>query len=295
MPAIRKRDGFEGQIMHVIPRPMLKKFSQHILIHQLIATDIGWYPTARNHYRKRPSGAPEHILILCVAGQGWYEVEGQHDIVEKNQALVIPRETPHSYGANNDNPWSIHWVHFIGSLSNYFPHLLLDHEYTMSVAPDTVAVLEQLFHQCYQAFLGSFAWQRMVYVTQTMHCLLGNLFFNNSSFSPVQRTSQARHLDRSLDYLSSNLDKPLSLQDMANQVNLSKSHFSRLFKEQTGFSPTDYFIHLKVQHAAMLLSFSDKTVREISYEVGYQDPYYFSRIFKKVLGLSPTEFREQPK
>jgi len=214
--------------------------------------------------------------------------------IDANQALVVPRKMPHIYGANNDNPWSIHWVHFMGAIADYFPHLLLDDVYTMDVASDTVITLEQLFRECYGAFLGSFAWQRMVHVTQTLHCLLGNLFFNNSSFSPILRTSQSRNLDRSLDYLSNNLDKTLSLQDMADQANLSKSHFSRLFREQTGFSPTDYFIHLKVQHAAMLLSFTDKTVREISYEIGYKDPYYFSRIFKKVVGLSPTDFRAHP-
>ncbi|MBL7160975.1 MAG: AraC family transcriptional regulator [Anaerolineales bacterium] len=292
MATIRKREGFEGQIMYVIPRPMLKKFAQHVLIHQLIATDIGWYPKARYHYRERPSGAPEHILILCIDGQGWCEIDGKREVVDANQALVIPRNTPHIYGASDDAPWSIHWAHFMGTVSDYFPHLLPDGVYTMAVAPDTIEVLERLFHECYGAFLGSFAWQRMVHVTQTLHCLLGNLFFNNSLFSPILRTSQSRNLDRTLDYLSDNLDQPLSLQDMADQANLSKSHFSRVFKDQIGFSPTDYFIHLKVQHAAMLLSFTDKTVREISFEVGYQDPYYFSRVFKNIIGLSPTDFRK---
>jgi len=292
MGMIRKREGFKGQIMYVIPRSMLKNTMRDLLLHQLLATDIGWYPEAHHHYRERPNGAPEHILQLCVAGEGWYDIEGRREIVRTNQALLIPRDTPHIYGASETAPWSVHWVHFMGSITDYFPRLLSDGVYTMEVAPDTIEVLEQLFHECYRTFLGSFAWQRMVYVTQTLHNILGNLFFNNSSFSPVLRTNQSRNLDKSLDYLSSNLKKTLSLQDMADQANLSKSHFSRVFKNQTGFSPTDYFINLKVQHAAMLLSFTDKRIREISYEVGYQDPYYFSRIFKKIIGLSPTDFRK---
>jgi transcriptional regulator GlxA family with amidase domain len=182
----------------------------------------------------------------------------------------------------------------IGPAADYFAHLLPDDIYVMDVAPETVTVLEGLFRECYQAFVGSFAWQRMAHVTQTLHYLLGNLFFSNSSFSPVLRSSQTQNLDKTLDYMSHNLDQSLSLQDLADHANLSKSHFARCFKEQTGFSPIDYFIHLKVQHAAMLLTFTDKTVREIGAEVGFDDPYYFSRTFKKILGLSPAHFRQHP-
>lgn len=294
MSTIRKLEGFEGQILHVIPRPMLRDLAHHVLLHQLIATDIGWYPQARHHYCERPAGAPEHILILCVAGRGWAEVDGEHVSVEANQALVIPAGAPHIYWADDGKPWSIHWVHFKGTVSAYFPNLLPDDVYTLPVAPETVDQLEGLFHECYRTFLGSFAWQRMVHVTQTLHYLLGHLFFNNSAFSPVLRSSQSHNLENTLDYLSENLSESLTLQDMADHANMSKSHFSRCFKEQTGFSPVDYFIHLKVQHAAMLLTFTNKTVREVSFEVGYEDPYYFSRIFKRIIGLSPTDFRHHP-
>jgi len=291
---MRKREGFEGQIMYVIPRPMLKDMTRNVLLHQLLATDIGWFPSAKYHYRARPNGAPEHILKLCVGGEGWLEIDGKHEIIRKNQAFLIPRNVPHVYGASERDPWSVHWVHFVGTLSDFFPHLLPDGKYVISVDAQTTREMEDLFHECYNMFLGSFVWKRMVYVTQTLHLILGKLFFNNSSFSPVLRTSQFRNLDGTLDFLSKNIDKNISLTTMANQARLSPSHFSRRFKEQTGFSPVDYFIHLKMQHAAMLLSFSNKTVREISFELGYRDPYYFSRIFKRVIGYSPTEFRDLP-
>jgi YesN/AraC family two-component response regulator len=63
-------------------------------------------------------------------------------------------------------------------------------------------------------------------------------------------------------------------------------------KMRPGYSPKDYFIHLKVQRACGLLSRSDKTIHEIAYEMRYSDPYYFSRLFKKVIGISPRRYRE---
>jgi AraC-like DNA-binding protein len=82
---------------------------------------------------------------------------------------------------------------------------------------------------------------------------------------------------------------------MAEHAELSESHFSRLFKEQTGHSPVDYFIYLKMQHACSMLTLTQSTVKEISDTLGYSDAYYFSRLFKKVIGVSPREYRSTPR
>ncbi|HML21182.1 MAG TPA: AraC family transcriptional regulator [Aggregatilinea sp.] len=294
MSPIRLREGFKDQILYVIPRQILEDLKTNPLLHQLLPTDIGWYPRARYHYCERKDGAEEHILILCMDGEGWFEINGQRRSVRKHEALIIPRREPHVYGAVENNPWSIHWLHFTGTSSDYFAYLLPPDVYTLSVAPETARGVSALFEECYRSFLGSFVLQQMIYTSQTLHHLLGGLFFNNRAFSPTLRTSQFHSIRETLEYLRQNLDQRLSLDDMALHARLSKSHFLRLFKEQTGYSPMDYFIHLKMQHACMLLSITNQTIHEISLAVGYDDPYYFSRIFKKVVGVSPSRYREAP-
>lgn len=291
MGPIRIREGFRDQILYVVPRPILERMTRHPLLYHLVPTDIGWYPNARYHYCERENGAPEHILILCLDGEGWYEIKGARHPLRKNEAVIIPRNTPHVYGASEAAPWSIHWVHFVGASADYFVHHLPDDVHSLAVDPQTAADLDRLFRDCYESFLGSFVLQRMIYISQTLHHLLGSLFFNNRAFSPTLRTSRFHNIQETVDFLRQNLDRPISLDEMADHAGLSKSHFVRLFKEQTGYSPVDYFIHLKMQHACMLLSVTDKTNREIGLEVGYDDPYYFSRIFKKVIGISPSGYR----
>ena len=294
MTTIRKEEDFAGQILHVIPRPLLAELSQHFLLRQLIVTDIGWYPEARYHYRERPAGTPEHILILCVAGSGWLEVNSVRHPIQAREAVLIPRNLPHIYGASEKNPWSIQWVHLQGTDADYFFSLLPENVYTVPVSAELTAVLQHHFRECYDTIMGSFVQQRMIFITQTVQHLLGHLFFNNRLFSPTLRSSQFHNLDGTLDYLRKNIDKPLTLQQMANHAQLSKSHFARLFKEQTDYSPMDYFIHLKLQHACMQLTLTRQTIREISLAVGYTDPYYFSRLFKKIIGKSPSQFRTSP-
>ena len=294
MTPIRKKDDFAGQILHVVPRPLLANLSTHYLLQQLIVTDIGWYPQARYHFRERLTGAPEHILILCVAGSGWLEIGSVHHPIQAQEAVIIPRNLPHSYRASEEDPWSIHWVHLQGSVADYFATLLPENVYKVPVSVELTAVLEQHFRECYNSIMGTFVWQRMVFITQTIQHLLGHLFFNNRLFSPTQRTTDFHNLDSTLDYLRKNIDKPLTLQEMSNHAQLSKSHFARLFKEQTGYAPIDYFIRLKLQYACTQLSFTKQTIQEISFNLGYQDPYYFSRLFKKVIGKSPSQFRTDP-
>lgn len=62
--SVLNRRGFRGQILYVIPRPLLQQFAAHPLLHSVLPTDIGWYPAVRHHYCERREGAAEHILIL---------------------------------------------------------------------------------------------------------------------------------------------------------------------------------------------------------------------------------------
>ena len=294
MTPIRKKEDFAGQILHVMPRPLLDDLSQHFLLQQLIITDIGWFPEARYHYRERPAGTPEHILILCVAGSGWLEVGSVRQPIQARKAVLIPRNLPHIYGASEEDPWSIHWVHLQGTVADYFFSLLPENVYTVPVTAELTAVLQHHFRECYDSIMGTFVQQRMIFITQTIQHLLGHLFFNNRLFSPARRSSEFHNLDSTLDYLRKNIDKPLTLQQMADHAQLSKSHFARLFKEQTDYSPVDYFIRLKLQRACMQLALTRQTIRQISLAVGYTDPYYFSRLFKKIIGKSPSQFRADP-
>ncbi len=294
MPILRRRDGFTGQRQYVIPTAILEKLALQPILHPLLATDIGWYPQARYHYREREQGANAHILILCVQGAGWYEIGGQRRDLHASQALLLPRGVPHIYGADETDPWSIHWVHFKGTQGDYFAYQLPDNEYTLAIDPSTMAALERQFEECYDSFVGGFVQHRLIYCAQILHHLLGGLFFNNSAFSPTLRTSRFRSLEPTFTFLQQNIARLLTLSDMAEHANLSNSHFSHLFKQQTGYAPVDYFIHLKMQWACSLLSLTHKTVAQIACEIGYDDPYYFSRLFKKVIGVSPRGYRETP-
>ena len=89
------------------------------------------------------------------------------------------------------------------------------------------------------------------------------------------------------------MDPDLSLNDVAAQANLSASHFSVVFSQETCQTFKEYLTELRLTKAKELLRMTTLRSADIAYKVGYNDPHYFSSVFKKHTGLSPMEFRSQ--
>jgi len=88
-------------------------------------------------------------------------------------------------------------------------------------------------------------------------------------------------------------DPDLSLNEVACHVNLSASHFSVVFSQETGQTFKEYLIETRISRAKELLRMTSLRSVDIAYQVGYNDPHYFSSVFKKNTGLTPMEFRSR--
>lgn len=84
-----------------------------------------------------------------------------------------------------------------------------------------------------------------------------------------------------------------SLQDICNELYLSISQFSFLFKEGTGQTFVEYLTYYRIEEAKKLLKMTDQKVYEVATNIGYQDPRYFSLIFKKHTGVTALEYRKR--
>lgn len=88
-----------------------------------------------------------------------------------------------------------------------------------------------------------------------------------------------------------NIENDIDLRKLAEDYNIGYSYFRKMFKKYTGVSPHQYHLELKIMRAKELILSTDKSIKEISFELGFQSIYYFSRLFKKKIGMSPTELR----
>jgi two-component system response regulator YesN len=88
-------------------------------------------------------------------------------------------------------------------------------------------------------------------------------------------------------------DESLSLNDAARHVNVSPSHLSKVFSQETGKTFIEYLMETRIQKAKELLLSTRSKSYEIAFRVGYQDPHYFSNVFKRMTGMTIREFRKR--
>lgn len=289
MSTVKIKDGFKNEKIIICPESITKQFDNIPTIYNLLITDIGLFPNAKFHYRERSKGVNEHILIFCTGGEGFVEFNGVKYSLSKSDIIIIPPNTPHLYFTNNDNPWDILWVHFKGDYTKYF---FKDYEFNNLIhcSIDIVTKLNFIFNDILNILEKGLTENNLVYASQSL-CHMISLILINNVDSNYYINNSSRYIDKAISYMNDNLNKHLSLDEIANIIGLSRSHTSLIFKQHTNYSPLEFFTHIKIQTACSLLKYGTTSIKEISYTLGYEDQYYFSRVFKKVMGVSPLGYR----
>ena len=242
----------------------------------------GYFKDFQEHGIKR-EGTSENILIYCVGGSGTVFQNNTKIKMSHGDMVIIKENTPHSYYADEKDPWTIYWVHFTGDLSAFFrgyddiaPNGVLHIGYQPSIIHNFEEILNDL-SKSFNKFSVSCANSRLVL---TLSEFLSCIAIKSINYEMI------------IEYMKANIKSNISLDQLSELVSLSKYHFSRQFKIYTGNSPLEYFRHLKIAFACEKLSNTNDSVTSISEDMNYCSPYHFSEQFKAVTGYRPIKYRE---
>jgi AraC family transcriptional regulator len=108
----------------------------------------------------------------------------------------------------------------------------------------------------------------------------------------AQRGGLPIHLLRKVeDYIGEHLDEEVSVERLAELVELSPSHFAHVFKETTGMTPLQFVTRHRITRAQQLIRETSRSLIDVGLEVGYTSPSHFAQVFRRVVGVTPTAFR----
>ncbi len=287
-----KHEGFAGQRIVVVPRPILTTVIQDPLLRNLLPTDAGYYPRAKGHTCAREKGCPETIFIFCAEGKGWCEIAGRRHEVAENQLLVVSASTPHVYGAAKKDPWTIHWFHAVGANVPLYLNRLGVSKNQPVVSLTGGVLLLSLFEEVVEALEHGFTAPHLTYAAHSLTHLMG-LLLRHKEEHGHGATSVRDQIAKSVEFMKGHLNEPLKVATLAALVNLSRSHYTTLFQRVTGYAPVSYLNHLRMQRAVQLLNGTDLPIKQISDQLGFSEQFYFSRAFSKMHNHSPTEHRRR--
>ncbi|MDE6853465.1 MAG: AraC family transcriptional regulator, partial [Muribaculaceae bacterium] len=258
-------------------------------------TDIGYYPKAQHHYRHRNPPIGQYVFIYCIDGCGWFELNGTTYEVSANQYFILPAGVPHTYASSDSNPWTIYWAHFSGTTARHFVE---PDPSPQTIAPGLDSRISDrinIFEEIYSTLDDSFAIENIRYAVSLFHHFLESMRYLNLYRKVGNRKHDSDVIESTIHYMAENVERRLSLNDIADYSGFSPSYLSSMFKKRTGYSPVTYFNLLKIRKACELINTTSMKLTQISFKLGFDDQFYFSRLFNKMMGMSPKAYRALPK
>lgn len=235
----------------------------------------------------RKNGRVDYSLVYLTKGILNAEINGEDVTIQNNGFILYPPHMPQDYCQRGSHTY---YLRFTGTAADELIELAgLKGVYSYQLEKE-----EPRIRRLIEKIFSSTALNKNETEAETIANL--TLFLAELG-QIVQKKSNVSHADdriaQILPLMNYRFAREIDLDQYAQAINLSRSRFCHLFKQTMGCSPHTYILDLRLEHAAEFLLSTDDPISQISYAVGFTDPFYFSRLFKKKFGISPKNFREQ--
>lgn len=255
----------------------------------------GQYPYAKSEHPKEYTSDWEEGRILneyqCLyisEGRGSFSCMGKTYPVGSGTVIFLFPEVKHYYKPDPLTGWIERWVGFKGSYPDTlfktghlsFDMMVLHIGYQESIVKIYDDIIEQARNETFhsQQILSALVLLLIAKIKSLKH--LENNF----------QTHEIEVINRAKLLFHEHLFTTLDIESTTEQLSMNYKQFRELFKAYTGYTPYQYFLNLKINKAKEMLSEGKLTVKEISYKLAFDNPYYFSRLFKKKTGVSPSRW-----
>jgi AraC-like DNA-binding protein len=239
--------------------------------------------------RKRDGSAQ---LVITVSGRGVFEKGARKVDLIQGKAFLAEHGTDNMsyyYPEDGTEPWIFLWISFhlhgcqaiLNDMINSFGHIY-------NITPDS-PIVERLYHfKHYDNTIQSMSRSAGASLVLEILTLVGKSKINKSRHDP-----QNELVRMAREYVMKNIGKDFGVSDIAENLNVSREHLSRIFKQNMRISLTDFIRDKKMHTARHLLMDSTLSCANIAERTGYRNAASFSRTFKKLVGTTPEKFRKQ--
>lgn len=241
---------------------------------------------ARYHIKRNTYNS--YLLMYVLEGNGKLEYENKTYSLSKGDTALVNCYKKHSYSASG---WEILWIHFDGNVSDKYFSTLFERAGCIFPAQPDDFMIKETMEKLVDAYRSSSAPHECI-VSCEIERILAQLYVVSSNYNMPSKENSP--VNKAISFMKDHFKTKLYIEQIADHCLLSKYHFTRLFKKETGYSPYEYITLLRINESKYLLKNSALLIKEIAFEVGFSSEVSFVTSFKDNTGYTPSEFRHLP-
>lgn len=260
-----------------------------------LTIDFFGFEQCAPRYGFGPAIRENYILHYIKSGKGKFYYKDESISLEAGDLFLLKPNELTYYQADEEDPWSYYWVGISGSKSeDYFKLSKIYFECFLKSSPKNPT---EIILQTFSSIIDDTDYKINNSTTEQLKLLANvyNLLFQLSDFAPqVQYQNATEQLCLNCRHI---IDKnynsdSLSIQEIADQLNVNRSYLTTIFNQKFKISPKEYLNQVRMKRARYLLESTYEPIKFIAYSVGFSDSLYFSKAFKHFYQVSPRDLRK---
>jgi AraC-like DNA-binding protein len=238
----------------------------------------------------RNEGFQDYQWGYCLEGSGKFIIENKTYEISVNTAFFFRKDVPHSYHTIEE-PWITNWITFNGvaseGLLNYMN--INNHEVVHIIQRQELDyIMEDIFN-----ILSWSNSEKDVTASSLLYKFLIKMKEFKDTSCNEENTSLFKKLQPVINLMAENYSRVISLEEMADKIEVSKHYLCRIFKKTYLVTPFEYLTQLRIQKSKeAMMSNKLLKIKQIAYNSGFSDVSYFCSTFKKIAGCTPIEFKK---
>lgn len=231
------------------------------------------------------------VIHYVTKGYGTFKFNGKVYNLKQGDIFILLKGMQVEYVASIDDPWEYYWIGFSGSNANEYLNRTSITNSCVANCEENSKIPQIILNMCEVSKTYNPSSSDDILLLKELYSLLYALIEEFPKPFEYKDKELHTYIQDALNFINSNYMHSITVQEIADYVNLSRSYLYKMFIKNLGISPQRYLINLRMYKATLLLKSTRLPIGEVASSVGYSDSLLFSKTFSKHFSMSPLNYR----
>ncbi|MDZ4963986.1 helix-turn-helix domain-containing protein [Clostridium perfringens] len=231
------------------------------------------------------------VIHYVTKGYGTFKFNGKVYNLKQGDIFILLKGMQVEYVVSIDDPWEYYWIGFSGSNANEYLNRTSITNSCVANCKENSKIPQIILNMCEISKTYNPSSSDDILLLKELYSLLYALIEEFPKPFEYKDKELHTYIQDALNFINSNYMHSITVQEIADYVNLSRSYLYKMFIKNLGISPQRYLINLRMYKATLLLKSTKLPIGEVANSVGYSDSLLFSKTFSKHFSMSPLNYR----